>query len=207
MKLEGIQNITFDLGGVIINLNQQLTYQAFEQLFPSHFIEIQDQLKKENTLNKFETNEILQHEFLALFKAYDDGISDTQLVNAWNSMLLDIPEERIELIKNLSKRYNVYLLSNTNSIHLSYINNYVVKHFGLEKLDGLFKKAYYSHQITLRKPNKAIFEYVLTDANLMANKTLFIDDTIEHIESAKKLGIQTHYLNLEEGEHLIKLFA
>lgn len=121
-------------------------------------------------------------------------------------MLLDISKERIELIKNLAKKYNVYLLSNTNNLHLSFINNYVSSTFNFKSLDELFIKTYYSHQIGLRKPNKAIFEFVLKDAQLIAEQTLFIDDSIEHVESAKALGIKTHYLNLKKNEHILTLF-
>src|SRR5690606_12199127 len=98
------------------------------------------------------------------------------------------------------------LLSNTNNIHLASINNYTSSTFKFKNLDELFIKAYYSHQIGLRKPNKAIFEFVLKDAQLFAEETLFIDDSLEHIESAKALGIKTYHLNLKENEHIITLF-
>lgn len=206
MDLQGVKNIIFDLGGVLINLNQELTINAFQKLFPTHFNEIQTQLKQNSWLEKFETDEISSTEFVEFFQHFDSSISIEKIITAWNSMLLDIPKERIELIQTLTKKYNVYLLSNTNNIHLSFINNYVSSTFKFKNLDELFIKAYYSHQIGLRKPNKAIFEFVLTDAQLIAEETLFIDDSLEHINSAQALGIKTHHLNIREDEHIITLF-
>lgn len=204
--MQGVKNIIFDLGGVIINLNQELTFLAFKNLFPHQFNKIETQLKQDSWVEKFETGEVSQTQFLNFFQNYNNQITTEQIVDAWNMMLLNIPIERITLIKQLSKKYNIYLLSNTNSIHLESINNYVNSTFKFKSLDELFIKAYYSHQIELRKPNKAIFEFVLKDANLLPEETLFIDDSVEHTESAKALRIKTYHLNLKENEHIITLF-
>ncbi len=206
MDLKGVKNIIFDLGGVIINLNQELTFQAFQKLFPNQFNEIQQQLKQNNWLEKFETSEISEEDFLSFFESFNSEITSKQLKEAWNTMLLDIPIDRIDLIKKLSYSYNIYLLSNTNKIHLEHITKYVSQNFKLKNLEELFKKAYYSNHLGLRKPNKAIFEAVLKDAQLNAEETLFIDDSMEHIESAKILGIKTHHLNLVENQNIIGLF-
>jgi len=119
---------------------------------------------------------------------------------------LDIPKERIELIHKLTKTHNVYLLSNTNQIHYPFIEGYVKANFKSLDFNSLFKKVYLSHEIKLRKPNKAIFEFVLKDADLIAEETFFIDDSEEHIATAKSLGIKTHHLNLKKNETLTQLF-
>ena len=206
MDLNGVKNIIFDLGGVIINLNQDLTYKGFQDLFPTQFDEIQDELEKSEILNRFETGEVAEDDFISFFSKYNTEITSDNLKAAWNNMLLDIPKERIELIIKLSSTYNIYLLSNTNPIHLKAIDDYVIQNFKMNQLDELFIKAYYSHKIKLRKPNKAIFEYVLNDGNLKAGETLFIDDSQEHIVSAKKLGIITHHLDLKANQTLTQLF-
>jgi len=204
--LKNIKNIILDLGGVIINLNQELTYTAFKQLFPNSYDDILKELKNNNFLEKFETAEISSNEFVAFFQSFDSSISTKKIITAWNSMLLDIPKERIELIQNLSKKYNVFLLSNTNEIHYQFIDEYVIEKFNLSCFKTLFKSTYLSHEIHLRKPNQAIFNYVLQHSNLLPQETLFIDDTLEHINSAKQLGIQTHHLNLQENHTLIQFF-
>lgn len=206
MDLKGVKNIILDLGGVIINLNQDLTYHSYQKLLPNHFNEIEKELDKQDILNRFETAEVSEADFLSFFKDFNSNISVDDLIDAWNRMLLDIPKERIELIKELSASYNVYLLSNTNPIHLRAINNYVLQHFEIKNLDVLFKKVYYSHEIKFRKPNKAIFEYVLNDSKLKPEDTLFIDDSEEHVLTANQLGIKTHHLNLKENQTLTQLF-
>lgn len=206
MVLKGVKNIILDLGGVIINLNQELTIKAFQDLFGNHFQEIQDELKINKYLEKVETSTITSTEFIAFFQKFDSSITPTQITAAWNSMLLDIPQKRIDLIQRLSKNYNVYLLSNTNQIHYQYINEYAVDQFKVESFKSLFKQAYLSHEVELRKPNLSIFEFVLNDASMVPGETLFVDDTLEHINAAKQLGIRTEHLNLTNEQSLIKLF-
>ena len=206
MDFKGCKNVVLDLGGVIINLNQDKTYKAFQTLFPIEFKELHSKLKTSNWLERFEVGEFSSIEFLSWFKQFDDEVTNQQLTNAWNSMLLNIPNERIELIKSLSRTHTIYLLSNTNDIHYQFIHKYVTKNFDGLDFNSLFKKVYLSHEIKLRKPNKAIFEHVLNDSNLKAKETFFIDDSEEHVLSAKQLGIKTHHLNIKQNQTLIHLF-
>lgn len=204
--LKGIENIILDLGGVIINLNQELTQKAFQQLFSSNYNEVFTQAKLENIFEKYETGECSTSEFIGFFKNYKQELSTHELQTAWNSMLLGIPLQRIELIKRLVKQYNVYLLSNTNEIHYNFIENYYQQEFADGTFQSLFKKAYLSYNIGLRKPSVEIFEFVLNDDKLNPEKTLFIDDSLEHIDSALKLGIKAQYLNLDKHETLTNIF-
>lgn len=203
---KGIKNIILDLGGVIINLNQSKTQESFQQLFPDNFNQISTQLIASNFFEDFEIGKISNNEFIHQFQQIDKNVSSKQIIQAWNCMLLDIPKERIELIKKLGKQYNVFLLSNTNDIHYKFINEYAKKKFDITDFSVLFDKVYLSHYIKLRKPNKEIFQYVLKDAKINPSETLFIDDSLEHINSSKSLGIQAHHLNLEQNQSLIKYF-
>jgi len=204
--LEGIKNIILDLGGVIINLNQELTYAAFKRLYPNNYKKILCELEVNNYLVKFEIAAISKGEFILFFKKFDSSVLETEIIKAWNEMLLDIPKERIQLIRELSIKYNVYLLSNTNEIHYKYIEEYSVNKYELLSFKSIFKYAFLSHEIQLRKPNLSIFKYVLDEAKLLPNETLFIDDTIEHINSAKQLGIRTQHLNLTNNQTLTQFF-
>ncbi len=206
MKINTAKNIIFDLGGVIINLNQDLTYKAFHNIFPLAFDEVLKQLEVTNWLERYELGEFSSKEFLNWFKQFDNKITDIQLTNAWNSMLLDIPKERIELIVRFTKTHDVYLLSNTNEIHYQFIKDYVKINFEGLDFNSLFNKVYLSHEIKLRKPNKGIFEFVLNDSSLKSEETYFIDDSEEHISAATSLGIITHYLNLKDNQTLTQLF-
>ncbi|MCB0408954.1 MAG: HAD-IA family hydrolase, partial [Flavobacteriales bacterium] len=167
---------------------------------------IYPQLVKANFFEEFEIGAISTSEFIAQFQQFDNQITDDSILKAWNSMLLDIPTERLELISRLKKTHQVFLLSNTNDIHYNYINDYVKHKFQVKDFDEYFHKIYLSHQLKLRKPNPEIFKYVLENAQLQANETLFIDDSLEHINAAKNLGIKTHHLNLNQNQSLTQLF-
>lgn len=202
----GIENIILDLGGVIINLNHEFTNKAFQQLFPVDYAEMLEKSKIQQLFEKYETNQVSTAEFVDFFKGYNSLINENQIIDAWNEMLLDIPHERIDLIENLSKKYNIFLLSNTNELHYHTIEK---KYQNLSKkgtFESLFNKAYLSFRIGLRKPDQQIFEYLLKDANLNPKQTLFIDDSLEHINAAIKLNIKTHHLNLNQNQSLISLF-
>ena len=204
VQLKGIKNIIFDLGGVIINLNPPAAILSFQELFKDTYAEMEKELHSRKILNKFETAEISTDEFISFFKSFKPNLSNIEVIDAWNSMLLDIPRERLELIKKLAKQYRVFLLSNTNEIHLKYIDEYVITEFKMSSISVPFEKAYYSHQMRLRKPNPEIFKAIIEDKNLFPNETLFIDDSEQHIIAAKKLNLETHYLL--ESETIIDIF-
>lgn len=191
---KSIHNIIFDLGGVIINLNQKKTFDAFKKHFGSNYAQVEAALAKKNVLNLFETGNISVDEFILFFLNFNPLTDANNIKKIWNSMLLDIPSERIKLIKKLALNYNLYLLSNTNQIHLDFINHYLHNKYGITSINSMFKKAYFSHEVGLRKPNPQLFKLVLTENELNPAATLFIDDSIEHIDSAQQLGIKTVHL-------------
>lgn len=206
MLLSGIENIILDLGGVIINLNHGLTNHAFQQLFPDNYHKILEKYKVQQLFEKYETNHVSTIEFIDFFKSYNPSVYENQIMEAWNKMLLDIPLERIDLIAKLSKKYNVFLLSNTNELHYNFIEGYYQKLMKNGSFESLFKKSYLSYQIGLRKPDPEIFQYLLHDAKLKPEKTLFIDDSLEHINSALSLNIIAHHLDLTQHQSLTSLF-
>jgi FMN phosphatase YigB (HAD superfamily) len=114
--------------------------------------------------------------------------------NAWNSMLGELPAERWHILEMAAKYYRTFLLSNTNAIHLPYYFNRIKKVYGTHGYTHLFEKTYYSYELGLRKPNADIFQYVLSDTGINPKETMFIDDFIENIETARQLGFQTCHL-------------
>ncbi|MEJ7768558.1 MAG: HAD-IA family hydrolase, partial [Chitinophagaceae bacterium] len=127
---------------------------------------------------------------------YNDTLSVEQIRTAWNAMLLDIPAGRIDFLLGLKKRYRIFLLSNTNAIHHEAFQQIELKTTGDPvTLNDCFEKAYYSHEIGLRKPDGEIFEYVLNTNRLIAEQTLFIDDTLSNVEAANSINIKGLYLD------------
>jgi len=120
-------------------------------------------------------------------------------------MILDILPSRLSLLKELEKNYKLYLLSNTNEIHYHYFNQYLSKAFGIQKLDQIFTKCFYSHQLKLRKPDPEIFLKVLSLADLKADECLFIDDSKDNVKTARNLGI--HGITHHPGEEINQYFV
>ena len=185
-----IKNILFDLGGVLYHIDYSLSIEAFENLGIESFHEHFSQKKQSYLFDRLETGQISEKDFIKEIKAILPNCTKEKIINAWNRLLIGLPKENIQLLQALSKKYQLFLLSNTNSIHIKQINKLLYKDYNLKSLDPLFDKIYLSHQIGMRKPNRETFEWVLKDAKILANETLFIDDSIQHINNAKKVGIQ-----------------
>ena len=195
INLNGIKNIIFDLGGVLLNLDFQLTQQAFVNLgvvdFNSHYTKA----KQSGLFNSFETGKITEAEFCNQLRILTDiTASNIEIINAWNAMLLDFPIKRKELLLNLKNEFNTSLLSNTNETHVRAFNEIIIKDIKEKELAPLFHSHYFSNEIGLRKPNLDTFRYVLEMNNYDASETLFLDDSIQHIEGAKKLEINTFHI-------------
>lgn len=183
-----ITTIIFDLGGVVLNLNQQLTVDAFKALG----VDMEAFSHVSTILHDFETGKIAADEFReTMLNLVDTKATTQQIDDAWNAMLLDLPEERIALIKFLRKKYKVLLLSNTNSIHIDAFNAYLAMHHPNLNWFDVFDKVYYSYQMGLRKPNIDIYEYVLEQHNLQPHQAIFIDDMLPNLEGAAQVGIHT----------------
>lgn len=200
-----INAIIFDLGGVLLDINYWLTIEAFNNLGCSDFESIYTQQKQSQLFDDFETGKVSSETFRkSLQKQMEFSISNVEFDNAWNKMLLQLPEQRIELLEKLNKKFSLFLLSNTNEIHIKAFKKIISSSIGYERFENCFKKVYFSSEIGNRKPNASCFEMVLSENKLSAAKTLFIDDSIQHVEGAYKIGIKT--LLIESGEELVSIF-
>ena len=201
-----IKNIIFDLGGVLLDIDLKKSINAFEKLGIENFEEMFSQFKADDLFEKLETGMLNEHEFYsAIKKRTRVNITDKEIANAWNALILDFRTESLLFLEKLATQYSLYLLSNTNSIHLKYFQQLFTKQTGKPLLDGYFSKAWYSHEVGLRKPGAAIFEFVLKEENLVAAETLFIDDTLINIETAQSMGFKTHHLKPTERIELINI--
>jgi len=194
---KNVQNIIFDLGGVLLKIDAQQTIQAFRKLGMPDLIGAGGWSYNHQVFLDMEAGKLND-------AAFRDGIrellpqpaTDAEIDRAWCSMILELFPERIELLKKLAADYRIYLLSNTNAIHLRFFNALFEQDFNFPFAD-LFVKAYYSNEIGRRKPAQETYEYVLADAGLKAEETLFIDDSLANVEGAKKTGMNTIWLTPE----------
>ena len=190
-----IKSIIFDLGGVILNLDYSKTENEFKKFGILHFKELYSQKKQTLLFDDFEKGKINPKEFISFLKEAENlKIKEIDFINAWNAMLLEIPIEKLQFINGLKKDYKIFLLSNTNEIHIKKFEDDLKKKNMLEQFYKCFDKIYYSSKMGKRKPNENCFNQVLEENGLVANNTLFIDDSIQHVEGAKKVGIKTFHL-------------
>lgn len=202
---EDIDTIIFDFGGVIIQLNYQATIDAFKKLGIENFDEMYSQAEQSNLFNDIETGKISPQRFInGLLDYLPSNTSPNKVVEAWNAMILDVPQQNIKLLEKLSEKYKIFLLSNTNSLHidLAYRNwNKVAQ----KPIEAYFEKIYLSHEVGMRKPDREIFELVCNEAKLNKETTLFIDDSEQHLVGAKSAGIKT--IHHQSNELLQVLFS
>lgn len=194
-----IKNLLFDLGGVLLNIDYIKTAAAFKKLGVQQFDEMYSQAGANSLFESLETGKISEADFYKSIIDYcNPSTTQLQLETAWNAILLNYRKESLNCLEKLKERYNIYLLSNTNSIHLTAFHKMFIKETGKLNLDDYFVKAYYSHKIQMRKPYPATYKFVLDDAGIAAGETLFIDDSIVNIEGAKEVGLQVYHLLLND---------
>lgn len=197
-----IKNIIFDFGDIFINLDKEATYREMVKLGVT---EISEEMI--SVYHQYEKGLISTEEFLGFYQQEFPQIKKQELKDAWNAILLDFPRRRLAFLKELqaSKKYRLFLLSNTNDLHISWIQDAWGATLYKEFKD-CFEQFYLSHEIHFRKPNADIYEFVLSENNLNPSETFFIDDTKENTEAAKQLGLAVW--NLIPGEEdVVELFA
>ncbi|MCF0200863.1 MAG: HAD family phosphatase [Bacteroidales bacterium] len=194
-----IKNIIFDLGGVILDIDENATYAELKK---NGFNDLESLNAPEihQILSNFDTGIYTAKTFRKKMKSAVgmEKQSDEVFDRIWNAMLLDIPRERIEAIEKVKKHYRIFLMSNSNEIHYDLYVRDLQLRFGYREFDELFNKAYFSFDVHLEKPDPRFFELILDHENLNPAETLFIDDTLENIEAARKLGIHTYHISRKE---------
>lgn len=194
-----IDAIIFDFGDIFINLDKPATISGLQKLGMTEWNKELDQLNL-----SFETGSISTEEFIDGFQKQLPNASKEEILKAWNAVLADFPLYRLEFLQELSKKYRLFLLSNTDSIH---INTFEEKN-GVSFYTAFyncFEKVYFSFDIGMRKPDPKIYQFVLEQNKLIAENTLFVDDKTENTDSAAILGIKIW--NLQVGkEDVVDLF-
>jgi len=202
--MQNIRNIIFDLGGVFIEIDYAKTQQAFTSLQVQNFHQFYTQSHASSLFEDLETGKIEAADFYNTFRHHTNTtLADEQIEESWNALLGSFYEDRLQWLEKIKDKYKIFLLSNTNAIHHKAFMRIYQQQTGRQNFDDYFIKAYYSHQIGLRKPYMEAYLYVLDEQGLKAEETLFIDDTLPNIEGAKKAGLQT--IHLKPGMSLLDL--
>ncbi|HMM11004.1 MAG TPA: HAD family phosphatase [Bacteroidales bacterium] len=200
-----ITDIIFDFGGVILDIDPQLTINELVNLGIKDVDVFSSAAFQQGVVEKLERGIITPEVFRDKIREFaGKALKDQDIDDAWNALLLDIPKERIKAIEAAKQHYGIYLLSNSNEIHYELYVRDLQLRFGYREFDQLFDKAYFSFDLHMSKPNPEIFEFVIHQHRLNPANTLFIDDTLMHIEAAAALGLQTYHL--QKPERLRDLF-
>ena len=197
MPTKKLPNLLFDFGGVIINIDYQRTLEAMRRLHVHGDTIAFTQAAQGELFDLMETGRLTPHEFRqGLRTHYNLTATDAELDAAWNAMLLDVPAERLALIAELrAQGHETALLSNTNQIHLATINQALQTQYGFEHgIADALDRVFYSQEVGWRKPGEEIFRHALREMNWKAEETLFIEDSFQHIETARCLGLRTLFL-------------
>lgn len=192
-----MKNIIFDLGGVIFDIDYHLTSHAFTELGLQGFDEVYSQKKQEHFFDDFEKGIISPEHFRDEVRKYiPTTVSDEAIDKAWNAMLIGVPAKRYDWLKKTGEQYRIFLLSNTNLIHVEALSKMIdAAGFGMRNFENLFEKVYFSCKMGMRKPDTEIFDFVVNENNLNRDETLFIDDSIQHIQGALAVGLKAFHLN------------
>ena len=191
-----IKNILFDFGDVFINLDKDATLR---ELANAGYHEIDEELYP--MIFSFEKGLLTSPEFVKMAQNYFPGIEEKKLITAWNAIILDFPERRLNFIKELAAKgkFRLFLLSNTNVLHIERVKEEMGK-LTYEIFRDCFEGFYLSHEMKMRKPDAEVFRTILDTHSLEPQETLFVDDTLEHILSARNLGLKTWHLQVGKEE-------
>lgn len=196
-----IKNIILDLGGVILNIDYHRTIKAFQELGVSNFDELYTQAKQNHLFDDYESGQIDTDTFLDKLATYFDSPPPRKnMIRAWNAMLLDLPQDRLVFISALRSQFNTALLSNTNPIHIECFHSIIKEENNIDSLNPFFDHVHFSSDLGMRKPDTKIFEHVCKLHEFEPRETLFIDDSPQHVEGAKKAGLHAYLLDTDSND-------
>ncbi len=202
--MQKIDAVIFDLGGVILDIDYNLTRNAFEKLGVGNFNKMYSQAEADRLFRDLETGNIKEANFYTEFnKCTGLSLSTSEISDAWNAMLLTFRENSLVFLNEISRKYRLFLLSNTNEIHY---NMFKTIYYGKRRdkaFEDFFEKAYYSFDMGMRKPDNEIYEQVLMENNLNPQRTVFIDDSVQNVDAAARVGIQI--ILLKQGNYIENL--
>jgi len=198
INFKNISALIFDFGGVLINLSRHRCIDSFRTLGVRELEKYLDDFNQSGFFLELEQGKISPEQFRnEVRKLTDQTLTDEQIDQAFCSFLLDIPEEKLKLLLDLRKRFKIYLLSNTNLIHMNFCRAQHF-HFNGYSMDDFFDKCYLSYELGLTKPDIRVFNAVIDDIGLAPQQCLFLDDGLKNIEQAQKTGLQTYWVKQEE---------
>ena len=189
--LQGIDVVIFDLGNVLIDLDYPKIIQEFKKVARKNQDNIRKLVMDSKVLIKFETGQIDPDRFhSAVNQILDTNLEEEEFEQIWNSVLKSVTKERMDKVLEIGKKYDTYILSNTNITHEIAFESMIMEATGKESIREFVKEAYLSHELGMRKPNQDIYEFVIDDISNYPSRMLFLDDRLDNIEAARLAGMK-----------------
>lgn len=192
--------IIFDLGGVIEKINPAKVAKSFARLGINNAEDLFSLFRQSSICSAFELGNINKKDFIQHLQAMcQPKTSEFLIEKAWCANQLGVSNDTLQTLDQLKKNgFKLFILSNTNPIHAQKIEKgFLQTH--QRSFQSLFDAVYYSFNIHLRKPDPKIYQYVLADAQLSAEKCIYIDDLETNLKPAKRLGLHCiHHQTNEE---------
>lgn len=185
--------LIFDMGGVLVDLDIEDCKRAFKEMLGFEGIDqIIDACHQKGIYGALEGGTLSADEFRdAVIADSRDGACREDVDRAMWHILVGIEPSKAELLKELSRSYDLYLLSNNNPICLPRAEQMFLE-AGIP-LDKIFRKCYYSFEMKAMKPSEAFYQAVISDIGLSSSQLLFIDDSMANVESAVAAGLPAVY--------------
>lgn len=200
---EQIDAVILDFGGVLFDIDYPAPARALQSLGLQDFEALYSKAQQSDLFDRLETGQISNLDFLvsvqALFPA-DAGVGLDAIREAWNSILIGIPKERVDALYQLKEHFPLYLLSNTNAIHVEAFEQMLDDTVSLAHFQNAFVATHYSNVLGQRKPHPETFLYVCSLHGLEPSRTLFVDDSPQHVEGAKKAGLHGYHLEVDRED-------
>jgi len=188
---QNVKNVILDLGGVLVDIEPSNTVEAFKRIMQPDIYESINWEDATEALCSMEVGKWDKSQFFGYFKKIcKPSVIEEEIIDAWNAMVLEFPHERVEMVKSLAQKYNLFLLSNTNEIHISCFEQDFKNRYHIH-LPDLFSKVFYSSEIGFRKPHAESFHYVLNHAGIIAEETVMVDDREDNCRMAESIGMQS----------------
>ena len=202
--MEGIKNLVFDFGNVLFDIDLSRIDRHLSLLAGEQYAAARIQLQRNQIFDLYETGGLSTFDFLeAVRLAVHPPLLAEQVQLAWNSIFIGMPAVRFQMLLQLRQHYKVFLLSNINALHAAWIADYMVREHGITEYESrYFDGVYFSHLIRLRKPDPEIYEYVLADAELNPQETVFFDDLEINVEGARQVGM--HAVWHKPGSNIVE---
>jgi glucose-1-phosphatase len=191
--------VIFDFGGVLFEIDYDAPVREFSKLGFAEFKEAYSQANQEEIFDLLETGKIPGVAFYDWISRFMPSASRAELEFAWNSILLHLLPERMPFIHQLREAgYKTYILSNTNELHARVFEKMIDETYGWEKFASAFDTIHYSQDLHMRKPHPETFLHVCSLHDLAPKRTVFIDDSIQHVKGALEAGLHAFHLKPTE---------